>query len=177
MSKKTKRKKTYRYYRRRRLKKRSLRSYLGSRLVEISIILIALFVVIYAFSFFTKLNQPTSDRQGDLVLARTQILNACPKKEAAQRVTERLKRMKVNNIAYQIIETSDLRDFEPQESLVLDRLGDRKKETPSEVARLTAQALGIRPQNVIYKALEDNYQGISLTIVIGSDWKVLFPDT
>lgn len=177
MSRKSKRKKNYRYYRRRRLKKTSLRKYLGSRLTEISIILATLFLVIYAFSFFTKLNQPSSKRQGDLMLARTQILNACQEKDALTRVTERLKGMKVNNITYQIVETGDLKDFEPNESLVLDRSGDPRKKTPSEVAFLTAQALGIPPRNVIYKELDDNYQGISLTIVIGSDWEVLFPDT
>jgi len=85
--------------------------------------------------------------------------------------------MKVDNIVYQIVEIGNLKDSSPKESLILDRLGDQKRQTPSEVAFLTAEALGIRPRNVIFKKLKDNYQGISLTIVIGQDWKILLPST
>ncbi len=177
MSRRSKRKKNYRYYRRRRPKKRSLRNYLGSRLVEISIILVTAALALYAFSFFIKLNRPTAKRQGQLVLARTQILNASHQEGLVRRVAERLKESKANNIAYQIVETADLEDSAPPQTLILDRLGDQEKKAPSRVAVLTAQTLGIDPRNVVFKALEDNYQGISLTIVIGSDGDTLFPET
>ena len=95
----------------------------------------------------------------------------------AQRLAQRLKRLKVNDIVYQIVEIGKLEDSVIRESLILDRLGDQKKGLPSEVALLTAEALGIRQRNVICKKLENNYQGISLTIVIGDDWEILLPST
>lgn len=177
MSKNSKRTKVYRYYRRKRRKKGGLRTYLSSKLVEIFIVFLVLLLLIYAFSFYQKLNQSEAKEQKNLVLARTQILNGCPKEGVAQRVTERLKRMRVNNIEYQIVEIGALEDSVPRESLVLDRLGDPKRDVPSEVALLTAEALGIHPRNVICKKLENNYRGISLTIVIGNDGEILFPET
>ncbi len=81
--------------------------------------------------------------------------------------------MKVDNIVYQITEVEKLEDSAPEESLILDRLGDEENQTPSEVALLTAGALGIRERNVICKRLEDNDRGIWLTIVIGGDGEKL----
>ncbi|MCK4404306.1 MAG: hypothetical protein KAW02_04380 [candidate division Zixibacteria bacterium] len=192
MFKKDKRRKTYRYYRRKRRKKVGLRAYLGSKLLEISIVFLTLLILMYTFSFYKKLNQPEAKEQKNLVFVRTQILNGCQKsagvnhtvhtsgsigENVAQRLAERLKRLKVNNIMYQIVEIGKLEDSVIRESLILDRLGGQKKGAPSEVALLTAEALGIRQRNVICKKLENNYQGISLTIVIGDDWKILLPST
>jgi len=175
MSRKIKRRKVYRYYRRKRPKKPGLSTYLSSKFLEISIILLAVLLVIYAFSFYKKLSQPEAREGEDLVLARTQILNGCQKEDVAQKVAERLKGMRVDKVTYQILEIEKLQDSAPEESLILDRLGDYKNDVPSEVALLTAEALGIRKRNVICKRLEDNYQGISLTIVIGQDGESLLP--
>jgi hypothetical protein len=177
MSRETKRKKNFRYYRRKRLKKTSLRKYLSSKLVEFSIVLLVILLSVYAFSFLKKRHQPEVKQQGDLVFTRTQILNASHQDNAVKAVMERLKGMKTNSIAHQIVEVNDLKASGPKESMILDRMGDQEKKTPSQVAILTAEALGIHTRNVIFKELEDNYQGISLTIVIGDDWKTLFPGT
>lgn len=173
MSKKSKRRKVYRYYRRKRPKKSGLRTYVSSKLLEICIVLLAVVLLIYGFSFYRKLSQTEAKEQENLVLARAQILNACGKKDLAHKVARRLRRMKVDNIVYQITEVEKLEDSAPEESLILDRLGDEENETPSEVALLTAGALGIHERNVICKRLEDNYRGISLTIVIGGDGEML----
>jgi len=190
MSKNKKRAKVYRYYHRKRKKKVGWRTYLSSKLVEICIVFLVLLLLMFGFSFYRKLSRPEASEFGasgkeqkKLIFARAQILNVCQKSEGfleedvAQKVAERLKRMKVDNIVYQIVEIGKLKDSSPKESLILDRLGDQKRQTPSEVAFLTAEALGIRPRNVIYKKLKDNYQEISLTIVIGQDWKILLPST
>jgi hypothetical protein len=174
MSKATKRKKNYRYYRRRRLKKTSLRKYLGSKLVSFSIILLSLLLAVYAVSLLKELRRPTMKQHEDLVFARTQILNASHKQNLVKLVTDRLQKMRTSNVAHQIVEVGELEAFGGGESMILDRLGDKGDKTPSQVALLTAEALGIPARNVVYKELKDNYQGISLTIVIGSDWEALF---
>lgn len=150
-----------------------MRTYLSSKLLEISIVFLSVLLGLFVFSFCKKLSQPEAKEQGSLVLARTQILNGCQKGDVAQKVAERLNRIKVNNVRYQITEIKKLKDSAPKESLILDRLGDQKKGGPSEVALLTAEALGIDSQNVIYKKLDDNYREISLTIVIGTDGEIL----
>jgi cell division protein FtsB len=175
MFKETKRKKKFRYYRRRRMKKMSLRKYLSSRLVDLFIVLLVVLLSVYAFSLLKKLYQPTVKQQEDLVFTRTQILNTSHRENAVKAVIEKLKGMKVNNIDHQIVEVDDLEAAAPKESMILDRMGNGEKKTPSQAALLTAEALGIQARNVIIKELEDNYQGISLTIVIGDDWKILFP--
>lgn len=173
MSRATKRRKNFRYYRRRRLKKTGIWKYLGSKLVSFSIFLLTVFLAVYAFSFFTEVRRPVVQRQEDLVFTRTQILNASHRQEAVRLVAERLSRMRADNVAHQIVEVGESEAFGDGESMILDRSADQGEETPSRVALLTARALGIPTRNVVCKELKDNYQGISLTIVIGSDWEVL----
>jgi hypothetical protein len=173
MPRKKKRSKVHRYYRKKRPRKPGLKTYLSSKFLELSIILLAVLLVIFVFSLYQKLSQSEAKEQEDLVLARIQILNGCHKEGVAQKVAERLRGMKVDNIIYQITNIEKLQDSAPEESLILDRLGEQKSGKPSEVAFLTAEALGIRKGNVIYKNLKDNYQGIWLTIVIGKDGNLL----
>jgi len=151
------------------------RTYLGSRLLEISIALAAILLLLYVFSLYKRLSQPEAKEQKELVFARTQILDGYRREGAADKVAEKLKGMRAHNVVYQIVEIGDLKDSAPRESLVLDRLGCEKTGAPSEVALVAADALGIDRGRVICKRLENNYRAISLTIVIGDDWKTLGP--
>jgi len=95
----------------------------------------------------------------------------------AERLAERLKGLKVDNIIYDVIETGNFEYSKADttiKSFILDRAGDEGKANPSEIALQTAQALGISKENVISKKLENNYQEIELTIVIGNDYQRLF---
>jgi hypothetical protein len=175
MSKKTKRRKVFKYYRRKRPKKVTWRTYLGSRLLEITIALAAILLLLYVFSLYKRLSQPEAKEQKELVFARTQILDGYRREGAADKVAEKLKGMRAHNVVYQIVEIGDLKDSAPRESLVLDRLGCQETGAPSEVALAAADALGIDRGRVICKILENNYRAISLTIVIGDDWERLGP--
>jgi len=183
MFKKGKRRKTYRYYRRRRERKPSLRTFLTSKFLETSIFLLTLFLLLYAFSFYLKQSQPRAEQREGLILVRTQILNGIrtpagsEEKDLAQKLAKRLKRLRVNNLVYEVVEIGKLVEFEPKESLILDRKGDKRRGCPSELALLTAKALGISSQNVICKELDNNYRDIALTIVIGTDYRIFFPPT
>ena len=151
------------------------RSYLGSRLLEITIALAAILLLLYVFSLYKRLSQPEAKEQKELVFARTQILDGYGRKGAAGKAAEKLKEMRVRNFVYQIVEIGDLRDSTPGESLILDRMGCQKTGEPSEVALAAADALGIDRERVICRKLENNYRAISLTIVIGDDWERLAP--
>jgi hypothetical protein len=175
MFKNKKRRKVYKYYRRKRPKKVTWRTYLGSRLLEIIIALAAILLLLYVLSLYKRLSQPEAKEHKELVFARTQILDGYQREDAVDKVAEKLRGMRVHNVVYQIVEIGDLKNSAPRESLILDRLGCQKTGAPSEVALVAADALGIDRGRVICKRLENNYRAISLTIVIGEDWERLQP--
>ena len=188
MFKKDKRRKTYRYYRRGKRRKFGFWARLGSKFLWISIVFLTILLLIYAFSFYQKLSQPEAKEQKEPILVRVQILNGCSVSVAssgeglAQKLAQRLKQLKVDSIAYEIVEIEKydfgsigLEDSLGEESLILDRMGDEKSGSPSEVALITARELGISPQNVVYKKLKNNYRSISLTILIGNDHEIISP--
>lgn len=149
--------------------------------MEISIVFVTLLLLIYSFSFFKKISQseptqkPTPPKE--LIFVRTQILNGCQKEGLAERLAHKLRELRVDNIIYDVIEVGNFEYSKTDttiKSFILDRGGDGKKASPSEVALLTAQALGIDKENVLCKELENNYQEIALTIVIGNDYQMFF---
>lgn len=94
----------------------------------------------------------------------------------AEKLADRLKGLRVENIIYDVIDTGNFeysKADSTMQSFLLDRTQNEEKAGPSEVALLTAQVLGIGKDNVIRKKLENNYQEIELTIVIGSDYQRL----
>lgn len=173
-----KKSKAHRFYRREK-KKRS------SKLLEISIVFLTVLLLIYAFSFFKKVSQsetslkPAQDKES--IFVRTQILNGSQKEGLADSLARRLRGLRVDNIIYDVIETGNFEYLKPEQSFILDRAVDEEKVNlktqtpcPSEIALQTAQALGIDKENVLCKKLENNYQEIELTIVIGNDYPRLF---
>jgi hypothetical protein len=171
MFRKSKKRKAHRFYRKRRKPK-------SSRVLEASIILVAFLILVYGFSFFKKISQSEETagpgQKEDLIFVRTQILNGCQKEGLAQRLAEGLRGLRVDNIVYDIIEIGNFEYSKAEKSFILDRTADEKEASPSKIALLTAQALGIDKQNVLCKELKDNYQEIELTIVIGGDHQRLF---
>jgi hypothetical protein len=171
MFRKNKKRKVHRFYRK--AKKRK-----SSKVLEASIILVALLILIFGFSFFKKVIQSQeisgSSEDEELVFVRTQILNGCQKEGLAQRWSDGLRGLRVGNIVYDVIEIGNFEHSKAEQSLILDRTVHGKAAGPSTIALMTAQALGIEKANVLCKELKDNYQEIELTIVIGRDHDRLF---
>jgi hypothetical protein len=169
-----KKRKTSRFYKRKEKRRKS------SKLLEISIILLTLLLLVYSFSFFKKISQsePTQKQpqSKESVFVRTQILNGCKREGMAERVADKLKGLRVENIIYDVIEIGNFeysKTDSTMPSFILDRTQDGEKAGPSELALLTAGVLGISKDNVVCKKLENNYQEIELTIVIGNDYQRL----
>lgn len=80
----------------------------------------------------------------------------------------------MGNITYDVIQVGNFESSETEQSLILDRTVKEKDGKPSQIALLTAQALGIDKENVLCKELRNNYQEIALTIVMGKDHQKLF---
>jgi hypothetical protein len=181
-----KRKRTHKFYRGRK-RKSGFWTRLGSKLLWGCIAFLSVLLLAYAFSFYQRLNQPEAKEKGKQILVRVQIVNGCPGaalstgEDLAQKLARKLSQLQVDNLVYEIddlqkpeLGSAELGDSEARESLVIDRVGSQGKDSPSEAALLTARALGISPRNVVYKKLENNYRDVSLTILIGKDYKTLF---
>ena len=188
-------KRTHRYYRRTKRIKVNFWSKLSSKFLWFAIAFLTVLLLVYVFSFYRKLSQPEASEfyiagkePGKQISARVQILNGCSSEsmggEIAQKIAKRLKQLKSDRLEYEIVEvgkydfgTFGLEDSLANESMILDRTNGEKDNTPSEIALITARALGIKTQNVICKKLEHNYRDITLSILIGNDYKTLLPGT
>ena len=166
MLRKSKKRKVHRFYKKKKKQK-------SSKLLEISLVLVTVLILIYGFSFFKKISQSEatlrSTHDEELVSVRIQILNGSQKEGLAQSLADRLRGLKMDNIIYDIIQIGNIDYSKAEQSFILDRTADEEEANPSEIALLTAQALGIDKENVICKKLKNNYQEIELTIVIGDD--------
>lgn len=140
--------------------------------MEISIVFVAFLILIYGFSFFKKISQSEatlrSTHDEELVSVRIQILNGSQKEGLAQSLADRLRKLRVGNIIYDVIQIGNIEYSKAEQSFILDRTAEEEA-NPSEIALLTAQALGIDKENVLCKKLENNYQEIALTIVVSND--------
>jgi hypothetical protein len=181
---------THRYYRRSKRIKVNFWYKLGSKLLWFIIAFLTILLLVYVFSFYKKLSQPEASEFGapagdrkELVSARVQILNACTTSrdpELAQKLARKLELYKTIRIRYEVVDiakcdltSAELEDSLVNESMIIDRTEGGKDGSPSEIALLTAEALGIKPVNVVYRELKDNYRDITLTVLIGNDYKTL----
>lgn len=155
-----------------------------------AIAFLTILLLVYAFSFYRKLSQPEAsefgspvDDPGKLFSARVQILNGCTTSkdpELVQKMARKLELFKTSGIRYEVVDvgrcdfaSAELEDSLSNESMIIDRTECGKEGSPSEIALLTAGALGIKPVNVICRKLKDNYQDVTLTVLIGNDYKTL----
>jgi hypothetical protein len=182
--------KTHRYYRRSKRIKVNFWYKLGSKLLWFAIAFLTVLLLVYAFSFYKKLSQPEAsefgspaDDLGKLFSARVQILNGCTSSkdpELARKMAKKLELLKNSHIRYEVVNlgkcdfaSAGLEDSLSNESMIIDRTECGKEGSPSEIALLTARGLGIKPVNVICRKLKDNYQDVTLTVLIGNDYKTL----
>ena len=183
-------KRTHRYYRRSKRIKVNFWYKLSSKLLWVTITFLAILFFLYAFSFYQKLKQPEASEYnspasdpGKLVSARVQILNACTTSkdpELAQKMARKLELFKPSRIRYEVVNigkcdfaSAELEGSLVKESMIIDRTKSEKDGSPSEIALLTAGALGIKPVNVVCRKLKDNYQNVTLTLLIGNDYRTL----
>jgi hypothetical protein len=90
------------------------------------------------------------------------VLNGCGVSGVAQKFTDFLRKRN-----YDVVQSSNYKTFDVQESIVIDRLGDL------QAARRVAYALGVDEKNVVQLINTDYYLNVS--VVIGHDYKKLKP--
>jgi hypothetical protein len=90
------------------------------------------------------------------------VLNGCGVTGAATSFTSFLRAR-----GYDVVEMRNYKAFDVEESLVIDRTGNRKN------AEKVAYALGIRKENILQQLNQDYY--VDVSVVIGKDYSSLKP--
>jgi hypothetical protein len=137
--------------------------------IVIALLGIVVFFLLYSFitnSFVSKPVEWTTEAQekGNVSaeIIQLDVLNGCGVSGVAQKFTDFLRKRN-----YDVVQSSNYKTFDVQESIVIDRLGDL------EAARRVAYALGVDEKNVVQLINTDYYLNVS--VVIGHDYKKLKP--
>ncbi len=129
------------------------------------IVLLALVVAYLAYALLDRniISPPVvTERPGAPAGQPIQIdvLNGCGIDNAAQSVTSFLRAR-----GYDVVEMKNYKTFDIQESLVVDRTGNRT------TAEQVAYALGIKRENIIQQLNQDYY--VDVSVVVGKDFTSL----
>lgn len=146
-------------------RKRQTKSTTRKRRWDLSgwVIIILLVVVAVFFYSFYRRSAVVSESDLTSTPVRVQILNGCGEKGITELVENRL-RSETGGVIYHIVDRDNAQDFGFQQTLVVDRTGDR--ETASKLAAI----LGVERKNIITQKLADNLLDLDFTIVVGGDF-------
>ncbi len=147
-------------------KKRKQKSSPFGRYLEIAIIVAAVIVVIFVASFAVKVTKGvTRTVEAPQYQVRLQVLNGCGKVGLAARMADELDSYRDEQMQIRVVDTDDFESRPVHESFIISREEDRT------AARLLAGRLGLNESEVIYKAIENNYRQVSVTLVLGNDFE------
>jgi hypothetical protein len=137
--------------------------------VALNLLIAALVIVVgyLGYSLFARhVTQPPVDPMRSGVapgeIIQIDVLNGCGANGAATAFTSFLRAR-----GYDVVEMRNYKAFDVEESLVIDRTGNRKN------AEKVAYALGIRKENILQQLNQDYY--VDVSVVIGKDYNSLKP--
>jgi hypothetical protein len=137
--------------------------------IIIAILGVVVFFFLYSFITNTFVNKPVewtteapAQGVGGTDIIQLDVLNGCGVTGVAQKFTDFLRKRN-----FDVVQSSNYKTFDVQESIVIDRLGDLS------AARRVAYALGIDERNIVQLINTDYYLNVS--VVIGHDYKKLKP--
>jgi len=153
--------KSYRFYRKRSKRKK------GIRFLDLGIALLGLFTILFVLSSVRRLTQTQAEGSLRTTPLRVQVLNASGSK-LKPKVIKLLQEKVLGTYYLVIVEQKDFPDSPLKETLLLDRMGEKK------LARQVGERLGLKKENILSKKLENNYLNISYTLILGQDYQKLF---
>jgi hypothetical protein len=137
--------------------------------IVIALLAVVVFFLLYSFITNSFVNKPvdwktesTEGRRDGGEIIQLDVLNGCGEKGVAQDFTDYLRKRN-----FDVVQTSNYKTFDVEESLVIDRTGDL------EAAKKVAYALGISDKNIVQQINPDYYLNVS--VVIGRDFNKLKP--
>jgi hypothetical protein len=148
----------------------------GSRIIDFLLIVISLAVLVFIASFALKYTQgesapaapqgQTSPNQTPVsVSLRMQVLNGCGVPGVAGRFAKYLLDAGKPEFAIDVIDEKNFGSFKQEKTTLIARRAG------SPVAERLAMKLGLSPEQVTYKELEDNFLDIDYSLVVGSDYE------
>lgn len=135
------------------------------RVLEMGLAFAALVVIIFLVTLTVKVGRGVSrtvDTPDHLV--RLQVLNASGTRGVATTLSRKLDKYRDSDIEIQIVDMDNFDMRAVKESFVISR------EIDEAGAELLAKRLGLDPDRVEYKPLENNYRQVSATLILGEDW-------
>lgn len=129
--------------------------------------LLSLVVLVFVSSAVLKvMTGETTSLPPEKAYVRVQVLNGCGIAKAAARTAKVIREAKVADVEYDVIDEDNFKTFDVSETIIISR-----DEADSEFAESLASAIGVKPDNVVFQELDDNFLGIDLTIVVGKDFQ------
>ncbi|TFH62180.1 MAG: LytR family transcriptional regulator [Candidatus Zixiibacteriota bacterium] len=144
----------------------------GSRIIDFLLIVISLTVLVFIGSFALKYTQGESAPPGQTpqnqssvsISLRMQVLNGCGAPGVAGRFAKYLLDAGKPDFAIDVIDERNFSSFKQEKTTLIARRAG------SPVAERLAMKLGLSPEQVTYKELEDNFLDIDYSLVVGSDY-------
>ena len=157
-----------------RSKTKAARPKTGSRIIDFLLVVVSLVVLIFIGSFALKFTQgesaPSQERLNGKsevmapVAVRVQILNGCGQAGVAAKFAKYVTDTAKPDFVVDVIDEKNFDSFNQEKTLLISRRAG------SPVAERLALKLGLPPEQVTYRELEDNFLGIDYSLVVGADF-------
>ncbi len=145
-----------------------IKSSVGNLFLNIAVFLLFAVIVFMMYSIYIKLSKPLAASIEEQVnqkpseIIQVEVLNGCGVNGVGDRFTDFLR---TNN--FDVVNYGNYIRFDMDETIVIDRIGNKAN------AYKTAEALGVKRENVIQQLNKDYFLDVS--IVIGRDYYKLKP--
>lgn len=137
-----------------------------NRTIELSIGLVLFIVIVYIASVTIKITSGISKTiDSPKHQIRLQVLNGCGVRGAAGKVADRMGGYVDGEIEVMIVDTDNFDLTEIPGSFLISRIKDKK------AAELLAKKLGLDPDKIEYRPMENNFRHVSVTLVLGMDFE------
>lgn len=137
-----------------------------NRTIELSIGLVLFVVIVYIASVTIKVTSGFSKTiNSSKHQIRLQVLNGCGVRGAAGKLSDRLDRYFDNEIEIMIVDTDNFDLTEIRRTFLISRIEDK------QASELLAEKLGLDPDDIKYRPMENNFRHVSVTLVLGTDFE------
>jgi len=140
-----------------------------SRKLNYLIGIMSLIVLVFASSTILKvMTGETTSLPVKTEYMRVQVLNGCGIPKAAAKTAEVIRDGCSPELAFDVIDEDNFDSFDVSESMIIMRTGQSKSHSTQ-----LANILGVKPDNIVYQELDDNFLGIDLTVIVGEDFELI----
>ena len=135
------------------------------RTLEIILVLSLVVVGIYTVFFGTRMvSGVTRTVETAENTIRLQLINGSDDKEAGDKIASLIKDFSCGSMAIEIIEQNDFKKRDISNSIVISRDRDMRS------AEYLSELVGLDPDDVVYRSLENNINLINVTLALGNDF-------